>query len=124
MVVNGTKDPRGCVLNCRWISSIRHIDPKTSVKLRSEASCPASKADMTTMVVDQSENSSPVKKPGCSPACTPSSKGKWEMVVERVRAVLYNSRAKGNVLGGPLKDRTARGRRAVLRAEVSASARS
>ena len=46
------------------------------------------------------------------------------MVVERVRAVLDNSRAKGNVLGGPLKDRTARERMAVLRAEVSASARS
>jgi len=45
------------------------------------------------------------------------------MVVERVRAVLDNSRAKGNVLGGPLKDRTARERKAVLRAEVSASAR-
>ena len=40
------------------------------------------------------------------------------------RAVLYNSCAKGNVLGGPLKDRTARERRAVLRADVSASARS
>jgi len=43
--------------------SIRHIDPKTSVKLQSEASCPESKAAMTTMVVDQSENSSPVKSP-------------------------------------------------------------
>ena len=40
------------------------------------------------------------------------------------RAVLYNSCAKGNVLGGPLKDRTARERMALLRAEVSASARS
>jgi hypothetical protein len=50
----------------RWIiilPSIRHIDPKTSVKLQSEASCPESKAAMTTMVVDQSENSSPVKSP-------------------------------------------------------------
>jgi hypothetical protein len=45
------------------ITSIRHIDPKTSVKLQSEASCPESKAAMTTMVVDQSENSSPVKSP-------------------------------------------------------------
>jgi hypothetical protein len=44
-------------------TSIRHIDPKTSVKLQSEASCPESKAAMTTMVVDQSENSSPVKSP-------------------------------------------------------------
>ena len=47
-----------------------------------------------------------------------------KMVVERVRAVLYNSRAKGNVLGGPLKDRTAREGMAVLREEVSASVRS
>jgi hypothetical protein len=31
--------------------SIRHIGPKTSVKLRSEASCPESKVAMTTMVV-------------------------------------------------------------------------
>jgi len=46
------------------------------------------------------------------------------MVVERVRAVLDNSRAKGNLLGGPLKGRTARERRAVLRAAVSVSARS
>jgi len=45
------------------LPSIRHIDPKTSVKLQSEASCPESKAAMTTMVVDQSENSSPVKSP-------------------------------------------------------------
>jgi len=38
------------------LTSIRHIGPKTSVKLRSEASCPESKAAMTTMVVDQSKN--------------------------------------------------------------------
>jgi len=36
----------------------------------------------------------------------------------------YNSCTEGNILGGPLKDRTARERMAVLRAEVSASARS
>jgi hypothetical protein len=46
------------------------------------------------------------------------------MVVERVRAVLDNSRAKGSLLGGPLKGRTARERRAVHRAAVSVSARS
>jgi hypothetical protein len=34
--------------------------PKTSVKLRSEASCPKSKAAMTTRGVDQPKNSSPV----------------------------------------------------------------
>ena len=46
------------------------------------------------------------------------------MVVERVRAVTTTLAQKGNVLGGPLKDRTAWERMAVLRAEVSASARS
>src|SRR6516165_679459 len=45
------------------LTRIRHIGPKTSVKLRSEASCPESKAAMTTMVVDQFETSSPVKSP-------------------------------------------------------------
>jgi hypothetical protein len=53
-----------------------------------------------------------------------TSAGRQALGSERVRAVLDNSRAKGNVLGGPLKDRTARERMAVLRAEVSASARS
>ena len=56
----------GCMRWECWIfrsASIRHIDPKTSVKLRSEASCPESKVAMTTMVIDQSEHSSPVKSP-------------------------------------------------------------
>jgi hypothetical protein len=42
-------------------ASVTHIGPKTSVKLLSVASCRESKAAMTTMVVDQSKNSSPVK---------------------------------------------------------------
>jgi hypothetical protein len=45
------------------------------------------------------------------------------MVVERVRAVLQLLHKRQRT-GGPLKDRTARERMAVLRAEVSASARS